>query len=64
MTGEGFSSSPLRFKRDVDVETVGFTREIDLALLLLSPGVTEALSIVVDFCGAFENAVKILFYDQ
>jgi len=29
LTGEGFSISPLRFKRDVDVETVGFTREIE-----------------------------------
>jgi hypothetical protein len=40
LIGEGFSTSPLRFKMD---ETVGFTRETELAG-------TEVLSEVVDFC--------------
>ena len=60
MTGEGFSTSPLRFKRVVDVETVGFTREIERVvppLLLL--GGTEVLSVVVDFCGDFKNEVEM-----
>lgn len=44
LTGEDFSTSPLRFKRD---ETVGFTREIELVRG------TEVLSEVVDFFGDF-----------
>jgi len=48
LAGDGFSTSLLRFKRDVDVKTVGFTREIELVALLLAFGGIEALSIGVD----------------
>jgi len=47
LAGDGFSTSLLRFKRDVDVETAGFTREIELVALLAFEGI-EALSIGVD----------------
>ena len=50
LTGDSFSTSLLRFKRDVDVETVGFTREIGLEGLLLVLEGIEVLSTVVDFC--------------
>lgn len=61
LTGEGFSPSPLRFKRDADVETVGFTREIELVEPpLRSLEGTEMLPVVVAFCGDFENEVKCL----
>jgi len=65
LTGEGFSTSPLRFKRDVDVKTVGFTREIEPVVPLLSLGGKEVLSVVVDFCGDFGNVVKMfVLYQQ
>ena len=60
LDGKGFSTSPLRFKREVDVETVGFTREIELVEPpLRSLGGIEMLSVVVSFCGDFGNEAEM-----
>ena len=59
LTGDGFSTSLLRFKKEVAVETIDCIRETEVVVLLLAFEGIEALSVIVDFCRVFENEVKM-----